>query len=60
MAQLTKKLIHAAAMDAAERSKRKRRVATMDDEASEAYHAEHARLFALIGGVEGWIDLPNG
>ena len=54
---LTKAIVYAAAMDAAERSKRKRNVPIMDDEANEAYHAEFDRLFAIVGGPNGWIDL---
>ena len=56
---LTKALVYAAALDAAERSKRVRRSSVTDDEAAEAYQAEFDRLFEAIGGPEGWIDLPS-
>jgi hypothetical protein len=57
--KLTKAIIYAAAFDAAERSKRQRNGAIMDQEASEAFYEELDRLFCLIGGAEGWIDLPS-
>lgn len=57
--QLTKGLIYAAALDAAERSKRERGIRIMDDAASDAYHAEFDRLFNAIGGVDGWMELPR-
>ena len=55
----TKASIHAAALDAAERSRRARGAPVIDEEADDAYHAEFDRLLALIGGQEGWIDLPE-
>jgi len=58
MIKLTKALIYAAALDAAERSKRARGVKIMDDIACDAYHDAFQKLFKLIGGVEGWIYLP--
>ena len=56
--KLTKALIYAAALDAAERSKRKRGVAVTDNEASDAYFETFDQLFDAIGGAEGWMDLP--
>lgn len=56
---LTKALVYAAALDAAERSKRERGVKIMDDAANDAYHETFDRLFAAIGGPSGWIDLPR-
>lgn len=56
---LTKALIYAAARDAAERSKRARNIQIMDDAAADAYQAEFDRLFSVIGGPEGWIDLAS-
>lgn len=56
--KLTKAIVYAAAMDAAERSKRKRGITIMDDEANDAYHDVFDRLFIAIGGAEGWINLP--
>ena len=56
---VTKALVYAAALDAAERSKRLRRSPVMDDEAAAAYDAEFDRLFEAIGGPQGWIDLPS-
>lgn len=55
---LTKAILYAAARDAAERSKRKRGLTVTDDEANDAYHAEFDRLFDLVGGPEGWMELP--
>ena len=56
---ITKAIIYAAAMDAAERSKKLRGLSVMDDEANDAYHAEFDRLLAAIGGDEAWMDLPS-
>ena len=61
---MTKAIIYAAAMDAAEHNKRQRGFSAAypeawDDEANDAYHAEFDRLFAIIGGPEGWMDLPS-
>ena len=56
---LTKAIVYAAAKDAAERSRKSRGVSVMDDVANDAYHAEFDRLFDIIGGPEGWIDLPS-
>ena len=56
---LTKAIIYAAAQDAAERSKRARKVEVMDEDADDAYHAEFDRLFASIGAPEGWMELPS-
>jgi hypothetical protein len=57
--RLTKKLIYAAATDAAERSRRRRGLTAWDDEATDAYMAQFDRLFEAIGGAHGWIDLPR-
>lgn len=57
--KLTKAIIYAAAMDAAERSKRKRGLAVMDSEAEDAYYTEFDRLFHAAGGAEGWMNLPR-
>lgn len=56
---LTKAILYAAAMDAGERSARKRGLKAIDDEANDAYHAEFDRLFELIGGPEGWMELSD-
>jgi hypothetical protein len=37
---------------------RERGLTAMDDEANDAYRAEFDRLFAAIGGPDGWIELP--
>lgn len=57
--KLTKAIVYAAAFDAAERNKRKRRVKITDDEAAEAFQNEFDRLFAFIGKEDGWIELPS-
>lgn len=56
-ASLSKAIIYAASTDAANRSAGARGLSAWDDEANDAYHAQFDALFALIGGVEGWIDL---
>jgi hypothetical protein len=56
---LTKSLVYSAALDAAKRDMRKRNLQVMDDAANDVWHAEFDRLFASIGGVEAWIDLPQ-
>lgn len=56
---LTKAIIYAISQDAAERSKRARGLSVMDDTANDAYHAEFDRLFSLIGGPEGWMELQR-
>lgn len=51
----TKAIINAASMDAYKAAKRR----GVDQEAAEqAGQDEFDRLFAAIGGVEAWIDLP--
>ena len=56
--KLTKEAIYAAAMNAAERSKRSRGLKAWDEQAHDAGCAEFNRLFEAVGGPEGWIDLP--
>ncbi len=50
--KLTKAIIYAAAMDAAVSAKRR------GEDQEDAYFAVFEKLFALIGGEEGWMDLP--
>jgi hypothetical protein len=59
MMTLTKKLIYAAGRDAAERSKRNRGLKVWDEAACEAYDDEFQRLFKIIGGPDGWINLAD-
>jgi hypothetical protein len=59
MMMLTKKLIYAASMDAAERSKRSCGLKVWDKEADDAACNEFQRLFETIGGPEGWINLAD-
>ena len=56
---LTKKLLHAAAQDAGEESKRQRGLTSWDARANEAAHDEFDRLFSAIGGIDGWLKLEN-
>jgi hypothetical protein len=57
--KITKAIVYAAALDAANRIKRRKQLAAWDEEANDAYHAEFERLLAVVGGDEGWMDLPR-
>ena len=50
----TKALVYAASKDAQARALRS---GQSKAKADDAYYTEFNRLFALLGGVEGWIDL---
>ena len=52
---LTKAIVYAAASDVYAREVKKRGNLAA---AREAYYREFNRLFDLIGGPEGWMDLP--
>lgn len=51
----TKKIIYAICADVYEGAKRKGHT---PDEADDLYHEKFDALFQIIGGPEGWIDLP--
>jgi hypothetical protein len=54
--KLTKAIIYAAAMDAYKAAKR---AGKQQDACNYAYHSEFDRLFAIVGGPDGWMDLSN-
>jgi hypothetical protein len=55
---LTKKLVHAAAHDAAAKSARNAGRAVWNDADSDVYETTFNAIFEQIGGVDAWIDLP--
>jgi hypothetical protein len=56
---LSKALIHAAALDAAERQMRRQGRIVLNEDDIERFHACFDRLFDLCGGIDGWIGLPS-
>lgn len=56
---LTKALIYAAALDAGLRNMRAAGRTAMNDADRDAADDEFDRLFQLIGGPDGWVDLPS-